>query len=195
MWEKRTLWEAATRVPFVLSVPWLPAAHGRRAAAPVELVDVMPTLLDLAGVPPPSNDSFPLEGVSLLPLLLDPALPSLPNKSFARSTYARCPRAGGPVWDDACIHTVERTAFPYMGYSLRNASWRFTAFFPWDGATLQPVQPAVPHSVELYDHRGDVPGEGGFEGQDFYEDKSVATENPDVVAELLKALKREFMLL
>ena len=28
MWEKYTNWELATRVPFILAVPWLPATHG-----------------------------------------------------------------------------------------------------------------------------------------------------------------------
>ena len=192
MWEKRTLWEAATRVPFVLSVPWMSGSHGRRAAAPVELVDVMPTLLELGGVAPPQNDTFPLAGTSIVPLLADPSLPALPNRAFARSTYPRCPRVGGPVYDDACIHVVERTAFPLMGYSIRNASWRFTAFFPWDGATLAPAAPAAPRSVQLYDHRGDAPGGGAFEAADFFEDVNVAAAHPDVAAELLGALKAEF---
>ena len=115
-----------------------------------------------------------------------------PNRPFARSTYPRCPRIGGAVYDDACIHVVERTAFPLMGYTIRNASWRFTAFFPWDGAVLAPVTPAVPRSVELYDHRGDVPGGSGFEGADFYEDVNVAGAFPGVAEELLGALKAEF---
>ena len=192
MWEKRTLWEAATRVPFVLAVPWMPASHGGRAAAPVELVDVFPTLLELGGVAPPSGDTYPLAGTSVVPLLIDPSLPNLPNRPFARSTYPRCPRIGGAVYDDACIHVVERTAFPLMGYTIRNASWRFTAFFPWDGAALAPVAPAVPRSVQLYDHRGDVPGGSGFEGADFYEDVNVAGAFPGVTEELLGALKAEF---
>jgi hypothetical protein len=96
------------------------------------------------------------------------------------------------VYDDACIHVVERTAFPLMGYTIRNASWRFTAFFPWDGAALAPVAPAVPRSVQLYDHRGDVPGGSGFEGADFYEDVNVAGAFPGVAEELLGALKAEF---
>jgi arylsulfatase A-like enzyme len=188
MWEKRTLWEAATRVPFVLAVPSAIASHGRRAAAPVELNDVFPTLLALAGVAPPTGDAFPLAGESLLPLLADPDLPVLPNRSLARSTYARCPKPGGPMYDDSCIHTVERTAFPFMGYSIRTAEWRLTAFFPWNGSALAPAVPLVPKSLELYDHRADVPGAGAFEPADFYEDRNVAVAFPNITQALLDTL-------
>ena len=61
MWEKRTVWELGTRVPLILHVPWLPHSHGARAAAPVELVDIFPTLLDLTNLPHPKDD-FALEG-------------------------------------------------------------------------------------------------------------------------------------
>ena len=194
MWEKRTLWEAATRVPMVLAVPWLPQSHGRRTAALVELVDVYPTLIDLAGVAPPANDSFPLAGTSLVPLLLDPALPHLPNRTVARSTYPRCPRISGHVYDDTCIHTVERTAFPFVGYSIRDADWRLTAFFAWNGSALLPAAPAEPHSLELYDHRGDAPAGPGFERADYYEDVNVAASYPNVTQAMLAALKLAFKL-
>lgn len=192
MWEKRTLWEAATRVPMVLAVPWLPSSHGARSAAPVELVDIYPTLIDLAGIPPPANDSFPLAGESLVPLLLNPSLPTLPNRSIARSTYARCPKTGQPIYNDACIHTVERTAFPFMGYTIRTVDWRFTAFFAWNGSSLSPARPTDVATVELYDHRMDVPGSAGFEAADFYEDINVADANPGVVQTLLAQLEEAF---
>ena len=75
MWEKRTVWELAARVPFLVHVPWLPASHGRRTAALTELVDVMPSLLELLGVDAAAStaqDDFPLEGVSFAPLLREP---------------------------------------------------------------------------------------------------------------------------
>jgi arylsulfatase A-like enzyme len=45
------------------------SSHGKRSAAPTELVDVFPTLLDIAGLSQPANDAYPLDGVSLKPLL------------------------------------------------------------------------------------------------------------------------------
>ena len=38
MWEKRTVWELGTRVPFMVHVPWLPQSHGRHTAGLTELV-------------------------------------------------------------------------------------------------------------------------------------------------------------
>ncbi|MCZ6465311.1 MAG: sulfatase [Proteobacteria bacterium] len=65
LWEHRPPgYLQVTRVPLVLIHPALPA--GRRVAQVVELVDVMPTLLELAGVP---TDPLLLQGESLLPLV------------------------------------------------------------------------------------------------------------------------------
>ena len=55
---------AVLRVPMIFAHPSLPA--GRRVAASVQLLDLMPTLLELAGVDP---GELPLQGDSLLPLL------------------------------------------------------------------------------------------------------------------------------
>ncbi|MCA9213535.1 MAG: sulfatase [Planctomycetales bacterium] len=65
-WAKRSLWEDGTRVPLIIAGPKL--AAGQRTRRPAELIDVFPTLLDLAGLP--SDDSQ--EGQSLTPLLENP---------------------------------------------------------------------------------------------------------------------------
>ena len=56
-WQKRSNFDHATRVPLLISDPTLPHTAGLRVHAPVELTDVLPTLLDLSGatvhVPPP----------------------------------------------------------------------------------------------------------------------------------------------
>ena len=54
------------RIPFLLRAPaLLDLGRGVVANAPVELMDVMPTLLDLAGVPIPEE----VDGTSVLPIL------------------------------------------------------------------------------------------------------------------------------
>src|SRR5690606_4373401 len=68
-WSKFTLWEEAARAPFVLALPGSDD-DGQRVSQPVELVDMMPTVLDLLGVTAPSG----LSGRSLLPFLDDPSL-------------------------------------------------------------------------------------------------------------------------
>ena len=64
-WEKRSLWEESTRVPLMLAGPGISA--GANCQRVVELLDLYPTLLDLAGL-----DADPtLEGRSIKPLLID----------------------------------------------------------------------------------------------------------------------------
>lgn len=64
-WHKTTLWEEATRVPLIISVPGKRSAVCGRA---VSLLDIFPTLNDLAELAPIET----LDGVSLKPLLDDP---------------------------------------------------------------------------------------------------------------------------
>jgi arylsulfatase A-like enzyme len=61
---KGQLYEGGIRVPFVVSWPGLKKL-GSKCDAPVSSVDLYPTLLELAGVKPPSDQV--LDGVSLVP--------------------------------------------------------------------------------------------------------------------------------
>ena len=108
MWRKMSCFELATRVPFILHVPWmkevtrkqLPSrlkwteksqaevaaqTAGTRTKQLVEMVDVLPTLLELGGVEMPANETF--DGVSLVPLAAGSATSTGKNMSF--SQYAR----------------------------------------------------------------------------------------------------------
>jgi arylsulfatase A-like enzyme len=67
---KFTLWEASTRVPFVI---WDTRNRDKAGVCkePVSLVDIYPTLLELIDAPPIEH----LDGQSLVPLLENPKLP------------------------------------------------------------------------------------------------------------------------
>jgi arylsulfatase A-like enzyme len=67
-WHKSTLWERATRVPFIIAAPGITPA---RCEQPVNLVDLYPTLNALCSLPPPAHA---LEGENLLPWLQNPLL-------------------------------------------------------------------------------------------------------------------------
>ncbi len=69
IWQKQCFYESSVRVPLIVRGPHLEA--GARVNANVSLVDIMPTLLDLAGTPIPEG----LRGRSLLPLLRGGAVP------------------------------------------------------------------------------------------------------------------------
>jgi len=97
LWGKLTNFEDANRSPLIVSVPGA-KAPGRTTDALVELVDIYPSLCELAGVTPPAE----LEGTSFAPLVDDP---DQPWKTAAFSQYPR-----GEV----------------MGYSIRTNRHRFT---------------------------------------------------------------------
>ena len=67
MWHKRSLFEQCARVPLIVYAPGA-KGNGGRSTSLVELLDLYPTLCDLAGVPAPSV----LEGKSLRSVLDDP---------------------------------------------------------------------------------------------------------------------------
>lgn len=62
---KNTLWDNGTRVPLIFAGPGV--KPGQRCAQPAELLDIYPTLIDLAGAPKRDD----LEGLSLVPQLRD----------------------------------------------------------------------------------------------------------------------------
>ncbi|MEL0096528.1 MAG: sulfatase [Planctomycetaceae bacterium] len=63
-WQKTTLFENATRVPLVIAGPGV-SERGKQADGLAEMVDIFPTMVDLAGQQLPRNVS----GVSLRPIL------------------------------------------------------------------------------------------------------------------------------
>jgi N-sulfoglucosamine sulfohydrolase len=64
---KFAIYEASTRVPFLVSWPGT-IEGGRTCDALVSSIDIVPTILDVAGMPPLSG----LSGKSLIPLLKNP---------------------------------------------------------------------------------------------------------------------------
>ncbi|MBM3871044.1 MAG: iduronate sulfatase [Verrucomicrobia bacterium] len=101
LWHKHTNFELAARAPLLLSVPGAKTA-GRKCDAPVEFVDIYPTLADVCGLAIPSG----LDGKSLKPLIENPAAQ---KQKVAISQYPRSTPEG-----------------PAMGYSIRDERWRCT---------------------------------------------------------------------
>ena len=73
---------------------------------------------------------------------------------------------------------VHRTDFNFMGYSIRTAGWRCTAWFPWKNMTLT-ADFNEPYAEELYNHTGDASYE-----MDMHENSNVATSSPAVAKAL-----------
>jgi iduronate 2-sulfatase len=95
--QKQHLFEEATRVPFILRTPWIKKPHGRATKHITELIDLYPTLAELAGLTPPGD----LQGNSLVPLLNDPV---------------------STDWTKESAFTISRSG----GESIRTHEWRYT---------------------------------------------------------------------
>jgi len=99
--------------------PWAAGSAGTVVSDVVQLVDVFPTMAELAGVPVPA--SYGLDGASLAPYVIG----SGDNGSqWALSVYPRCPAhlANASRWwrDNDCMQ-VERSALAFLGASLRTS--------------------------------------------------------------------------
>lgn len=62
-WCKGAIWEQTTRIPFIVTGPGI--KPGSKNKTPVSLIDVYPTLIDLAGLKIPNH----LDGLAITPLL------------------------------------------------------------------------------------------------------------------------------
>lgn len=106
LWRKSVQFEESTRVPLIVRLP-----HGRHAGRVatgfVELVDLYPTLVELAGLASPHHA---LEGTSFVPLLADPSR----------------------KWKSAAFSESRREGF--HGRSLREARYRYTEWTPLEAS-------------------------------------------------------------
>ena len=79
---KFSLWNEATRTPFIIVDPRNKPGNGKRCAEPVGLINVYKTLCDLTGLNAPAY----VDGQSLVPWLKNPVLP---KESPALTTWGR----------------------------------------------------------------------------------------------------------
>jgi len=138
LWCKTTNFELDTRVPLIISAPGR-AGKGRHSDAVVELVDIYPTLADLAGFP-----ATGLDGVSLVPLL------SNPERAWKNTAFSQFPRP----W-------MYRDVPELMGYSVRTEELRYTEWRRLNDASI------VATELYRYDRQGaetqNLSGQAGYE--------------------------------
>lgn len=97
LWRKNVLFEESARVPLLVAAPGL-KQPGVATQSFAELIDLYPTLIELAGLPSPPG----LQGTSLVPLLQDPGR-SVKDAVFTATNRGR-----------------------QVGRSVRTARYRFT---------------------------------------------------------------------
>jgi iduronate 2-sulfatase len=116
-------------VPLIIAAPGM-ATAGKATPALVELVDLFPTLTSLCGLKDPAG----LDGVSLAPVLADPAA------AVKAAAFTQHPR---PSYFDRTEAGVPAA----MGYSARTAAGRYTEWRDWTTGKLL--------GAEYYDHARD----------------------------------------
>ncbi|XP_058788989.1 iduronate 2-sulfatase isoform X2 [Phymastichus coffea] len=155
-WAKYSNFEVALRVPLLISVPGFSSARVRE---PVELLDIFPTVAELAGFPvsicprqrPPNLCS---QGSSLLPLFRssDRSQPLSDWKGIAISLYPRLDM------EPVCEPDGDKPSLRHiriMGYSIRTMNYRYTVWLPFSWRTNRPEWTKL-LAEELYDHNLDV---------------------------------------
>lgn len=186
IWGKATNYEIATRVPMMIWTPDLPlTTQGFKTNALVELVDIYPTLCELAGLETPEH----LEGYSFAPLINSPerewktaALSQFPTPALREWGAHPLRPAMRETYFGPLIEEVEekikmqqkekwnRDLFEndLMGYAMRTDNYRFIV---WKDRVDLEKEPLF---IELYDHVNDP-----------RETINIANKNPELVVELL----------
>jgi iduronate 2-sulfatase len=163
-WQKQTLFETSAKQPLIISVPGLP--KGAATDAIVQMVDIYPTLAEIAGFGAPED----LDGHSLVPLLKDPdAEWNYPAFTLQARTLNPGAREGHSEYSfNPNVGSSNPTIF---GRSIRVKRYRFTE---WDEGRV---------GAELYDYETD-PNEFNNLAND--------PDHQDIVKKLTKVLHSDF---
>jgi len=121
LWQKGDLFDGSVHSPLIISMP-NQATKGKKTNAIVEVLDLYPTLVELAELPRPDY----LQGKSLLPILKSA------DASVRASAYATMPTRAFQYYDELKYRNV-------TGHSVRTSRFRYTE---WGDGLF---------GVELYD--------------------------------------------
>ena len=113
-WGKMTNYNIDLQVPLIIRYPDQ-KKRGVQTDALVELVDLFPSICELAGIEVPDY----MQGTSFLPLLEEP---ERPWKKAAFSQFHRRPG-------------VSADGQRYMGYSINTAEYHYIEWYQWDHRT------------------------------------------------------------
>ena len=191
VWGKATNYEIATRVPLIVWTPDMPDKNrGKETDALVELVDMYPTLCELAGLEKPAH----LEGYSFAPLL------ETPNRPWKQAVFSQYPNPAlrewaanpltaemrelffGPLIEDVEAKIIKQQGDKWdrdlyenhlMGYSMRTDDYRMVI---WKNRKAPDAEPVF---IELFDHQNDPA-----------ETSNIAEDNPEVVSQLLAQFEK-----
>lgn len=185
VWGKATNYEIATRVPLMIWTPDM-KTRGKKTNALVELVDIYPSLCELAGVAVPKH----VEGHSFVPLLDKPGRPwkkaafsQYPNPALREWAANPLSQAMRETWFGPLIKDVEQRIIDQqgskwnrelfeqhlMGYTMRTDRHRLVVWQDHRDRSAEPV------FVELFDHQTDP-----------NETRNIAGDQPELLNQLMK---------
>lgn len=199
MWSMMNLLETSLQVPMIINYARShPRKHVGTYRYPVELLDLFPTIVALAGLPSSRHIEL-LPGLNLLAALDQNA----PVREYARSQITRCFDCSlayrGTTetceYDESVDHgfAVPCAMTPldridYMGYSIRSVSgWRYTLFCEWDKVRLM-ANFSRCEAAELYQ----LTGVKGFSPDFAYDNLAGRVEYGKIETRLRNALIRAF---
>lgn len=130
-WGKMTNYNIDLQVPMIIRYPDQPN-RGKQTEAFTELVDIFPSLCEVAGIPVPDY----MEGTSFIPLVENP---NREWKKAAFSQFHRRPR-------------VSADGKRYMGYSMNTKDYHYIEWYDWDP---KKGEHGEFRSAELYDRIND----------------------------------------
>ncbi|MGB5419064.1 MAG: sulfatase [Algibacter sp.] len=193
IWGKATNYEIATRVPMMIWTPdMLEKNRGKLTNALVELVDIYPSLCDLANIPLPEH----LEGESFKPLLENP------NQEWKKAVFSQFPSPALREWGAFPLRPAMRETYfgplitevegkikaqqtdkwdrdlfenYLMGYAMRTKDYRLVVWKDSRDITSKPLY------VELFDHKTDPT-----------EKINISDANPELISDLLKVFDEEW---
>ena len=181
-WEKHTNFEDATHVPFMIKVPGV-TNNGMRTKAFVELIDIFPSITELAGleVPPmcPEGDNKLLtcvEGTSVAPLLKNP------DQQWKKAAFTQYPRPsqGMTQIPNKPPYAINEHDENVMGYTIRVDQYRFTEWYGFNRTTATPDWNDI-WGTELYNHTEPVV---------FFNDENVNMAKQSEMQALVKQLRQ-----
>src|SRR5262249_55619480 len=152
LWYKMSFFEAACRIPLIVHAPGRFAP--RRITAPASLLDVLPTLAEIAGGGSPPAFAAPVQGKSLLPALkgaegpgevfgeylADGAIARVVRTGRGRQKFVHSPGDPDQLYDVAEDPDERRTLAQEAGRSERVRDFRAEVARRWN---LQAVHEAV----------------------------------------------------
>ena len=199
-WGKHEPWKASVRVPFII-VP--PPGHsgeevprGNPCSAPVSLLDIYPTLIEICGLPAKDN----LEGQSLLPLI------KVPDREWQEAVVTSVGRGSHSVFTlqwryihyfDGSEELYQLKEDPHEWTNLAGNS-EYNAIKE-KMAALIPLDRNYKQFIRWGRWKGLITDSGDMELYDIHatfgiaEQNNIAAENPEIVNAIRKHLAENYL--